>query len=95
MLPDLGEAGDGLGGPEAQFTLITRAVSSRSTPNVGCEGSSPVAELTAVGVLVGRAGPQARLAARSSCGGASCWRVELGSSEVGFVAEGGPGLVGR
>ena len=43
MLPDLGEEGDVLGGPEAQFSLITRAVSSRSTPYVGCEGSSLVA----------------------------------------------------
>lgn len=69
MLPDLGEAGDALGGPGAQFSLITRALSLRSTPNVCCESSSLVAELTAVGVLVGRAGPQAPLAARSSCGG--------------------------
>lgn len=57
MLPDLGEA-DVLGGPEAQFSLITRAVFSRSTPHVGCEGSSLVAELAAVGVLVAGLAPK-------------------------------------
>ena len=68
MLPDVGEVGDVLWGSGAQFPLVTRAISSRDAPYVGCKGPSVVAGLITVGVLVGKAGPPALLAA-------SCWWV--------------------
>lgn len=49
---------------EAQFPWVTRVISPRSAACMGSESPSAAAKLTAVSVLVGRAGILAWLATR-------------------------------
>lgn len=77
-------AGDNQSGPAANSSLVTRAIFSRIVPSVGYVGPSLVAELTTVGTLVGRIGPQ------------SGWLLPaggLGHSLTGCMVRNVPGLV--
>lgn len=77
-------AGDNQSGPAANSSLVTRAIFSRIVPSVGYVGPSLVAELTTVGTLVGRIGPQ------------SGWLLPaggLGHSLTGCMVQNVPGLV--